>query len=111
MGIPIGTSISDGVVGGTNPLGSGGFSWGTALGETKDFFSQAAGAWLAYEQIKRGGDFSGANQDQVYQTPTTTSPAPNPPQGVPVYTVGGVPVTYLAVGGLLLVGAVLVAKS
>ncbi|MFW7525307.1 hypothetical protein ACODM8_14390 [Vibrio ostreicida] len=85
-----------------------GMNWGNIWGETKDLFSMGANTWLQYQQGKRSGDFTGSNQREVYETPTTTAPEPNPPQVGPV---GGVPLTYLAVGGLLLVGAVIVAKA
>ncbi|WP_406733470.1 hypothetical protein RJD39_04835 [Vibrio scophthalmi] len=108
MGIPVETSIGSlGKV--VNPSDS--FNWGSVWGETKDLFAFGANTWLQYQQGKRTGDFTGANQKEVYETPTTTTPEPNPPQFAPVPAIGGIPVTYLAIGGLLVVGAVMVAKS
>lgn len=88
-----------------------GFNWGSLWSGATDAFALGANTWLQYQQGKRTGDFTGANQNEVYGTPTTAQPNPNPQQVVPVQTVGGIPVTYLAIGGLLLVGAVIVAKA
>lgn len=106
MSIPMETLFSG--TSASNPSDS--MNWGSIWGETKDLLGAGANTWLQYQQVKRQGDFNGSNQKEVYETPTSTVPEPNPPQVVPVATVGGVPVTYLAVGGLLLVGAVIVAK-
>lgn len=105
--IPIETSL--GGIADIDP--TGGLDWGNVWGETKDMFALGANTWLNYQQGKRTGDFTGANQREVYETPTTAQPEPNPQQVRAVPAVGGVPVTYLAIGGLLLVGAVIVAKS
>jgi len=90
---------------------TGGLDWGNIWGETKDMFAFGANTWLDYQQTKRGGDFNGANQREVYETPTTTTPNPNPVPMQTVANVGGIPVTYLAIGGVLLVGAMLVARA
>lgn len=110
MGIPVETFIGSGGGSVVNPAAnpSDGFNWGSIWGETKDVFAFGANTWLQYQQGKRTGDFTGANQKEVYETPTTT--APNITPTYTPATVGGIPVTYLAVGGLLLVGAVVVAK-
>lgn len=110
MGIPVNIPIVGGNVPSmANPVD--GMNWGSLWGETKDIFAMGANTWLNYQQGKRTGDFSGANQREVYETPTTAQPQPNPQQVQPIASIGGVPVTYLAIGGLLLVGAVIVAKS
>ncbi|WP_253802942.1 hypothetical protein [Vibrio hepatarius] len=110
MGIPVNIPIvGETVPSVANPVD--GMNWGSIWGEAKDMFAFGANTWLQYQQGKRTGDFTGANQDEVYGTPTTAQPDPNPPMVQPTASVGGIPVTYLAIGGLLVVGAVLVAKS
>ncbi len=109
MAIPIGTNLSDGVANAATVDPTSGLNWGSLWGGAMDAFAIGSQTWLQYQQGKRTGDFTGSNQEEVYNAATTAQPDPNPPQVVP--SVGGIPVTYLAIGGLLLVGAVIVAKS
>lgn len=110
MSIPVNIPIVGSTVPAvTNPMD--GMSWGSLWGGAQDMFALGANTWLNYQQGKRTGDFNGANQREVYETPTTTSPEPNPNQVTPIPSIAGIPVTYIAVGGLLIAGAVLVAKS
>lgn len=84
------------------------------MSSTGDFFDKGMNYWLQYEAIQQGADFSGTTQSQVNNTPQVVQPDPNPTPSTtvtPAATFAGVPVTYLALGGVLVVGAVLLAKS
>lgn len=78
-----------------------------------DMFDKGMNYWLQYEAIQQNADFAGTSQNQVNNTPQVVAPEPNPvPTPVPAAAnVAGVPVTYLVLGGVVLVGAVLIAKS
>ncbi len=111
MAIPIETTLSGGVSSAGLVPESSSFDWGSLWSGAKDAFALGSQTWLQYQQGKRTGDFTGTNQEQVYNAATTAQPNANPTTTQTAATVGGVPVTYLAFGGLLLVGAVLVMKS
>ncbi|EKO3452638.1 hypothetical protein Q5V23_000456 [Vibrio fluvialis] len=84
------------------------------MSSSGDLFDKGMNYWLQYEQIQQGADFAGTSQSQVNNTPEVVAPEPNPTPvntELSAMTVAGVPVTYLAMGGLLLVGAVLIAKA
>ncbi|MEZ9005693.1 hypothetical protein [Vibrio splendidus] len=86
---------------------------GSLMNNGGDMFDKGMNYWLQYEAIQQGADFAGTSQNQVNNTPEVVSPEPNPtPTPVPAAAnVAGVPVTYLVLGGVVLVGAVLIAKS
>ncbi|MEZ8607879.1 hypothetical protein AB6D06_11715 [Vibrio sp. 10N.239.311.G01] len=86
---------------------------GSLMNSGGDMFETGMNYWLQYEAIQQGADFAGTSQNQVNNTPEVVSPEPNPaPTPVPAAAnVAGVPVTYLVLGGVVLVGAVLIAKS
>lgn len=79
-----------------------------------DFFDKGMNYWLTYEAIQQGADFNGSTQSAVNNTPEVVAAEPNPttsPTVTPAANIAGVPVTYLALGGVLVIGAVLLAKS
>ncbi|MDE1323867.1 hypothetical protein L9W97_01870 [Vibrio aestuarianus] len=76
-----------------------------------DFFDKGMNYFLQYEAIQHASDFAGVTQGQVNNTPEVVAPEPNPAPVQPVANVAGVPLAYLALGGVVLLGAVLIAKS
>ncbi|MEZ9125090.1 hypothetical protein AB4145_00620 [Vibrio splendidus] len=86
---------------------------GSLMNSGGDMFDKGMNYWLQYEAIQQGSDFAGTSQNLVNNTPEVVAPKPNPtPAPVPAAAnVAGVPVTYLVLGGVVLVGAVLIAKS
>lgn len=85
-------------------------SWDSVLSGAGDFFGAATNKWLEYERIQHGADFNGSSQQAV----NNTAEVPQQVNHDPSYqlpSVAGVPASYLLIGGLVLVGAVLIAKS
>ncbi len=86
--------------------------FGNLLQNSGDYFDKAMGGWLQYEAIKHGADFSGQSQNDLYNTPQTTAPAPVIEQAAEQpKEVFGVPVAYLAIGAAALVGVGLLLKD